>query len=260
MTITLRELQNHLQNYLLTGDLTIADFIVNPAKDERDARLAIYRDGYYICLLAILEKDFTLLKKLIGQQTFEEMGLRYIDAYPSHYFSIKDFGQRLPDFLRTVQPYAEQLHLAELADFLWELNNTLIAADAPVLTTADLMQIPPDAWDELQLKTHPSVKLMTQQWNTTALWQALQQDKPAPKPAHLNKPSYYLIWRKGLTPHYYEIPEEAAWIISALQANKTFSAVCEGLSEWMPEETVAPYLVDRLKNWLNEGIFSQVRY
>lgn len=260
MTTKLRELQENLQAYLLTGDAKIAKDIVNPIQDEIDTRLAIYRDSYYLCLTNILKKDFPLLEKLIGEEAFEVLATAYIDAYPSKYFSIKDFGERVPLFLQTTLPYSQQPYLSELAELGWELDNTLISADAVALTVNDLAKIPQNNWGELQLTTHPSVKLLTQHYNTFELWQALQHDKPLPTVVKLAKPNYCLVWRKELMPYCCVLTAEAACIIRAFQAQQTFAEVCEQLTEYLSPEEVAQYAVNQLVNWLNQGVFSGLKF
>ena len=260
MSSQLRKLQEELQAYLLTGNSKIAEAIVNPAQDEIDTRLAIYRDSYYLCLTNILKEDFPLLEKILGEPAFENLAIAYINQYPSKYFSIKDFGERLPTFLHTTQPYNEQPYLKELAELSWELDNTMVTADALLLTVNDLAAIPQEKWGDLQLNPHPSVKLLTQHYNTFDIWQALKQDKPLPTVTNLLKPTYCLIWRKELTPYCYMLNQEAACIISAFQAQQTFADVCEQLAEYLPAEEVAQYAVNQLVNWLNQGIFSGIKY
>lgn len=258
MSNQLRKLQEELQAYLLTGNPKITEAIVNPVQDEIDTRLAIYRDSYYLCLTNILRKDFPLLEKLLGEQAFEDLAMAYINQYPSKYFSIKDFGERLPSFLQT-QTYSGRPHLKELAELTWELDNTMVTADAPLLTVNDLAAISQEKWGDLQLNLHPSVKLLTQHYNTFDIWQALQQDKPLPTVTELLKPIYCLLWRKELTPYCYVLNQKAACIITAFQAQQTFAEVCEQLTEFLPAEEVAQYVVNQLVNWLNQGIFSELQ-
>ncbi len=255
MTKNLHRLQENLQAYLLTGNSAIAKDIVNPAQDTVDTRLAIYRDSYYLCLLNILRKDFSLLEQVLGEQAFEEVGLAYINAYPSQYFTVNNFALRFPVFLQSVSSYNKYLYLSELAEFIWALNNTLISADAAILTVNDLAQIPPNKWENLQLKMHPSVKLMIQQTNAYEIWQALQQAKPLPEAVKLTQANHCLVWRKDFMPFSSLLTQETAWIIKSLQEDQPFAEICEGLTQWLPEEAVAQYAVNHLINWLNQGLF-----
>ncbi len=300
MTTNLRNLQESLQAYLLTGDTTIAKDIINPAGDQIDTRLAIYRDSYYLCLLNNLKKEFALLEQLLGEQAFEEIGIAYINAYPSQYFTINDFGQRFPDFLRTTSPYNQQPPLSELAELILALNNTLISADTPTITPSDLATIPPHDWGNLTFQTHPSVKLLTQQTNAYEIWQALIQNKQPPKistqsaqkipsegwrvggfPAARSlrarqgaaatgprateaKPLLphlnLLIWRKELTPYSNILTQQSAQLLQTLQSQKTFAEACETLTQSIPEEEIPQYVINQLTNWLNQGIFAAINH
>src|SRR5688500_3647549 len=126
---SLRELQESLQAYLLRNEQSIAKHIIKPKQDIIDARLEIYREHYYISLTDILKKSYENLYRLLGEESFEELSVAYIKAYPSQYYNINEFTQHLPIFLREHKLYAQHLYIAELAEFIYELENTLIKAD-----------------------------------------------------------------------------------------------------------------------------------
>ena len=73
MTVSLRELQENFQAYILAQDKPILDVICT---DEANAieRINVYRVGYSLRLLEVLEKDFPFLKKFVGHDLFEKMG------------------------------------------------------------------------------------------------------------------------------------------------------------------------------------------
>ena len=253
----LRELQEHFVAHLLTNDQKIVKNIGTTKQVSADERLAIYRDTYYLNLVNLLRKDYSLLEDLLGEDAFEQLAVDYIHANPSCYFNANEFGEPLAKFLAKASPYAEQAYLAELAAMCWAWATVLIAADAEALSIEQLAMIPQDAWPQLRLTAHPSVKLLRYTWNAIEYWQAVQQKQPLPTLIKLKKPNYCLIWRKGLQPFYLILPQEAGWALQAFQNGQTFADVCEGLTQQLPEDEVAPYVVSLLTMWLKEGIFAE---
>lgn len=257
---SLKKVQECLQVHMLNDDQEIAQYITGKTPEMIAERLAIYGNGYSARLLEILDSDYGVLAKHLGESKFDQMGLAYIEAYPSHHFSANLYGQSLEKFLATAKPYADQQpHLSQLAGFIWALNSTVDAPDAPLLTMNDLAAIPQDRWADMILSLHPSVALHTSDWNVLSLWQALIQNQEPPAVTKLDKKAYCVVWRKDMQPYYCSLPEEEAWVIQALQKQQSFGEICDGLLQWYPEDQVATNAVNLLLRWLNDAMLSDVR-
>lgn len=256
--IALRQLQENLQAHLLTQDEQIAAEISKPTQDTVAERLAIYSHGYQLRLLEVLGVNYAMLAKLLGAEAFDQLGRAYIAAHPSRFFSVDQMGQYLSQFLATTAPYQQQLHLSELANLLWALDKTIDAVDAPVLTAQDLAAIAEDSWPEMRLGLHPSVQLLSFQHNTVALWQALTNDHDLPA-VQQTATNYCVVWRKEIQPFYCVVNTEESWVLQALQQQRSFEEICEGLLQWLSDEEVAQYAVNLLLRWLNDGMLSSIK-
>lgn len=254
----LRELEKNFQTHVLSGDHAVDSAITGNTAEQVATRLAVYSNGYRWRLLEVLELDYRLLAKLLGEKAFDQLGFEYIDAYPSHSFSIDIFAQYLPQFLTEKKPYCEQLHLSELADFIWALNVAIDAADASILTAQELAAVRQESWPEMRLTLHPSLQLLTYHWNVVDLWRALSDDKTLPEIVKLEKPQAVIVWRKAIQPFYALLDEKEVFVLQALQQEKTFEVVCEGLLQWLPEEEIAQYAVNLLLRWINDGMISRI--
>lgn len=252
----LRELQETFQSHLLTDNPAISNFITGASPEMVQERLAIYNNGYYSCLLETLDAYYSLLEKLMGEDDFLAMGEAYIQSYPSHYFSIDLFGQHLAEFLAKTKPYSEKLYLSELADFIWKLNSTIDAADAPTLTMEQVTAIPQENWPQICIKLHPSATLVKTQWNILPIWQALLQNQEVPTLEQ--KSSHILVWRKDMQPYYTTVTPEEAEVFKALKNQQNFGEICENLVEYVAEDQVASFVVNLLIRWLNNNMLSEV--
>ena len=236
----LQKVQESLQAHLLTDDPEIAKYITGKNQEMVEERLAIYNSGYYARLLEVLESDYGVIAKLLGEYKFEQLGLAYITANPSRHFSANVYGQYMEKFLATSEPYAQQPHLSELASFIWALNCTVDAPDGPLLTTNDLATIPQDRWADMILSLHPSVALHSSDWNVLPVWQALIQNQQPPAITKHDKKAYCAVWRKDMQPYYCSLPKKKLGSCKRYNSNNLlvrFAMVCyDGTQRtWWPQ-------------------------
>jgi len=247
----------NLQAYVLDQDPAIETQVVGETSKLKRERLDVYREGYALRLLEILEKNFPVLRKLMGEELFEKLGRAYITAYPSHHFSIRYFGRYFSKFLSSsadVQP-----EYVDVALFEWTLETVMESPDAPQLTFETMSAIPPEAWANLQLVTHPSLQVVPFFYNAPKIWQAVQHETEMPEIKFNETPNQWLIWRFNRQAYFCPVSPEQLWMLNALQSGKSFSAVCEGLCEFLTEEEVTQFAAETLRNWIVEGVFSEYK-
>jgi hypothetical protein len=235
--LKLPEVEKYLQSHLLVGDPTIASVITGASAEQVAERLAIYSNGYRWRLLEALEADYLLLQKFLGDLV----------------------GQYLAKFLAETKPYSAQPYLSELAQFIWALNETIDAADAPLITAAELAALPQNSWPDMRLVFHPSLTLLTCEWNTVPVWQALATEQAVPAAMKLTTAASVIVWRKAIQSYYNVLDQKEVWALQALQQGQTFDAVCEGLLQWWSEDEVAQQAVNLLLRWINDGIISEIK-
>jgi hypothetical protein len=254
MTMSLRELQEQFQAYVLEQDPALFKLIDSNLADSVE-RVDVYRKGYSLRLLESLENDYCVLRGHVGPEIFEDLGRKYINNYPSNNFSICIFGRHFSQFL------AGEGHKlwSEMADFEWALGYVLDAADAPVLTLAELGTVAGEDWPNLQFTLHPSVHFYKYSSNAPQITYALMVEQEAPE-SHIDEnTSDWVIWRFELKPFFESISEAKFWMLGAIEQGKTFAEICEGLCQWFSEEEVAQYAASVLGSWINMGMIATFR-
>lgn len=251
----LRELQEELQNYVLQKDVAIENEIVAPSDMPAERRLHIYRNAYYLRLIEILENDFFVLHKIMGPKPFNGMMRDYIDAYPSHHYSVRWVGKHLGKFLKN-KPGCHPAY-SELAEFEWALNKALFSSLESVLELTDLANIPPESWGDLQLKLHPSVQLLSCSYNTSERWRSVHEEDQDIDIVRLDHPQHHVIWCKDNEAYFLIISEEQNRLLSAIRKGESFGTLCESMLEFFPEETVVQWVANTLHLWVTEKIFSK---
>ncbi len=251
----LRHTLEHFQNFILDQHNNIDAEIVGANADFRLERLDVYYAAYGLRLLEALVRAYPALKKYMGEELFDKLGYLYIEKYPSHHFSIRYFGRQFSEFLAT-QPEITPI-MVELAKFEWALASALDAADGPQLTLPDLAALPPEAWADLILITHPSTSLLTLSYPTPKLWKSLVSDAEQPVLSLEEETTHWLIWRFNQAAHYLFMNKEQLALIQAIQTGEPFSEICVNLCEYLGEDKVVAFAAENLRNWISEGLFSQ---
>ncbi len=256
---TLRRLQEDFQGYLLARDERMHPHVVGSAQVGAGERLAIYADAYRLRLLEALDTDYPGLHTLLGDDEFDAMGRAYIAAHPSVHFSLRWFGDRMSEFLHTVEPYSKYPAFTEMAAFEWAKSGAFDAADAALCSVADMAAIPPDAWPGLRFVPHSSLRRLDLRWNVPTLWKTIDTGQEPPALEENDYPIAWLVWRQDLLTYFRSLNVDEAWALDALQRGETFAAICEGLSEWVDAQNVALHAAGLLKQWLTDGLISEIR-
>jgi Putative DNA-binding domain len=255
----LANLQHTLQTHLLEADEQILNQLALPVKGTIHERLAVYSNAYAWRLIDALEQEYGLLAKLLGDEGFTELAEAFIDSYPSQFYSIAKFGERLAQFLAEYLPYSERPYLSELAQLIKALVTSLEAADAPFLNFEALASVAEQNWPSLCFKFHPSVQYFSFNYNSYMIWEALVQEKSVPE-VHMTK-SHCVVWRKGLQSYAVALTEVEALVLNRLQQGFCFADVCEAVYDkgFMRESQAASFVAHLLANWLNNHLFSEVQ-
>ncbi len=255
---SLQDVQLAFKRYLFNEDNDIASRIVNTPGFDSHQRLSIYGNAYRSRLIEALSIDYSALHNLLGNDEFHQLGLDYIEFYPSTYYSLRWFGQNLPHFLKTDETYKNRVWLGELAEFEWTFVNAFDAKDVKIVEIDDAAQIPPDSWPGLKITLHPSVYWITCSWNCFAIWKAIKNASEIPVPQQLQDPVSFLIWRQGLDTRYRSIEPDEKVALEAVQEGNNFAELCEELVVYLRPEETALRAASLLKTWLAEGLVGEL--
>ena len=96
----LAELQQKFQACVMQPQLAKETAWVSASgRATPETQVAIYRHAYRVRLKEVLANDYPAVLMAVGDESFEQFAIRYIDKYPSHFFSLRDFGLQMPAFI-----------------------------------------------------------------------------------------------------------------------------------------------------------------
>ncbi|MEA3275452.1 MAG: DNA-binding domain-containing protein [Pseudomonadota bacterium] len=255
----LRRLQGDFLDALLRGGESFQARIVDAGPLDAGQRLGIYSNAYRARLIDALSDAYPSLHTLLGDEGFQTLGMAYIDARPSHHFSIRWFGDGLSAYLAKSLDYADIPVLAEMAAFEWALRDAFDAADRPTIGREDLQRIGPDDWADVSFRLHPSVRRLNLSWNVPQLWNAIDQGARPIKPEKNDYPIGWAIWRRGLQTFFRSLDVDEAWALDIAGEGKCFGDICAGLPEWVDELNAPQRAAGLIARWVEDALISEIR-
>jgi hypothetical protein len=250
----LARIQGEFQQYLLRGTRAIEAHVAGSARVPVETRLGIYAGAYGSRLIDALGSSYPALAALLGEADFRTLGAEYVRAHDSPYFSIRDYGDALEEFLRTHADYAGVPLLAELACFEWALCAVFDAADAEPLSAAALARVAPADWAQLRFTFHPSVRRLALAWNAPQLWKALIEGGERPELRVAAEPVEWLAWRQDLKTYFRSLPAGEAAAFDAARSGQSFGELCELLAAVHGSGQAPAEAAALLAGWLAAGL------
>lgn len=253
----LAQLQADFQAYLYDDvkGAAFKKYIVNDKKVGVKKRLSIYYDAYRLRIIEAIASSYPNLKALLGDDLFDKTARTYIDQYPSTFRNMRWVGDKLNEHL--IKNLPQHPIAAEMATFEWALGLAFDAEDIPILTLQDLGDIPPENWANLQFQLHPSVQLLTLEWNVLAVWQALNAEETLPNLAKINAPC--LVWRQNMNSYFRSLSGEELDALQQVQRGETFGDLCAQL-EIAHQEQASLQAAQFLAGWIEIGILKPLRF
>lgn len=222
MSVSVLSLQLQFQQHLLGGGDGAEWLVGTPAR--RSLGLGIYANAYRLRLLDTLSEAYQKTQVVMGEAAFEAAAFGYITSHPPTTRSLRWYGDRFAGHLAEWHPEAPAW--AELARLDWALRTAFDGPDSAALDAAALGALEPEAWATLRLVPVPTAELLVLGHNTVAVWQALDDDEHPPPLAAAPIEVDWLVWRKGLQPHFRSLHRVEAVLLRAMLDGGSFAQAC----------------------------------
>jgi hypothetical protein len=248
-----------LQAGILAGDCAIEREIQGEDDDFRSVRLGIYHDAYRLRLVEVLGKDYPVLRKYLGDESFDGAALAYLTAHPSTFRNVRWFGRRFAEFLRSTPPHAQRPMLAELAQFEWSLGLAFDAAESEPVRFEEVAAVPAQLWPEMRFLPQAALHVLDLSTNAVAIWKKIAGEDGLEVQTP-TEPVSWALWRKDHTPFFRSLERDEAWALKALLAYESFESICDGLCQWTAEGNAAARAAGVLRNWVDEGWIAKLAF
>lgn len=195
-------------------------------------RFAIYRNNVRASRTEALRQGFPVLAQLLGADYFTALAAVFILQHPPRSAALQEYGAELADYIVRFQPLSALGYLADIARLEWARLCAFHAADAPVLSLADMDLASLSERLEQPLHWHPSVTLLRSEHPLYRLWASQQGTTTAPT-AQDWPAENVLVWRQGLQLRTEPLDAVSVQLLQlATQANCLPAALAEH-PEWL---------------------------
>lgn len=250
----LAELQQCFQEAILIENPTPGLFAVEGAAFP--GGVSVYLGAYRSRLTAALRDNFPVLHRALGDEAFATLASTYIDEHPSHFRSIRWFGDALVEVLAATPELLPHAALVDIARMDWAMRAAFDAANATPMAMHDLAALQPEDWAGQRFTPVPSLQVLDLEWRVEPIWKALNDDAEAATEEPQLLPHAVLVWRPVLDCCWRSADACEAAVLRALMHTTTFAECCtliaeSGVSE--PAKAAAGFL----QRWISEGLLVQ---
>lgn len=251
----LLKIQTQFQQYLEGENEDLIEHIVNTEDALAEHRLAAYYNAYRARLIEAIAFDFPTVSAFLGEDKFNLLVLNYIKAFPSEYKSVRWVAQNLSQFIQQQNKFENQIFLTELIDFEWTQSLVFDETNPDTIFSIEQMAlIEPHNWPSLRFNFISSLKPLDLHHNVVQFWNAQDTQQAFPDIFYDVIPIRWIIWRKGLDPHWRSLDVHEAWALESMIHGSTFAEICEGLEEWIDSEHIAITAAGFLKQWIEDEL------
>jgi hypothetical protein len=234
-------------------------------------RLEIYNRAYFARLLECLREEYPVLVHALGEDTFDEFAVDYLQKHPSRSYTLNQLGAGFPAYL--AQSRADEVDLEGSAGGGWAdffidlavLERTFAEVfDGPGVEgqsppkTEELCNIALERWSDVRVRPVCCLRLLRLRYPVHGYYTAVRKGRdpavPRPRTTHLAVTRRnYVVRRYTLSRAQYALLEELVAGQPVGEAVKrAVQATRRGSKAW------AARLWQWFRNWTAEGLFASV--
>jgi hypothetical protein len=135
---------------------------------------AVYRNNVAASLINVLAARFPVVVRLIGEEAFRALALRFIALHPPRSPVLLGYGAGFPEFLRSLSETAMADYLADIARLEVARGHAYHAADAEPVAAERFAQVTADQLPHLKVLLHPSLTLLRSRFPVVSAWEINQ--------------------------------------------------------------------------------------
>lgn len=244
------DIQSDVSNALQNSDADPPQSVRSLAGNTRPVkRFNVYRNNVALSLINVLQDNFPVTEKIVGEDFFRTMARDYArDNLPQSPVMI-EYGADFPGFIKAFKPAASLPYLADVASLEWARSKAFNAADRTPQTIEAMAGFSEQDIPSIGFTMHPSVSLIKSPWPIVTIWQAHQQDEESQGISKLmmNKTDENgecaLVIRPHLDVLIHNLTPSTYGFLQSLNDKQTFGEAVENALELDPSFDISSNLV-----------------
>lgn len=221
--------------------------------DSQRPGLAVYLNNYRSQLLACLASSYPVTRSLLGEDTFEALAARHIDACAPHSWTLDAYADGFPRALSEQLP--TEPHIAELAALELALATAFVGADATPIDSARLADVD---WESAVLRLAPTFTFLRVTTNADVFWSAISDKQSPPRAERLHENAWLAIWRSDFVSRFRTALPAEAIVFERVREGLPFGRICTELVQMLGEAAGTAAAGAALGRWLADGVVVSV--
>jgi hypothetical protein len=236
---SLRDLQAAMAADLLAPRPPRRTGYLQASAAEGPLRLGVYRNNLRSAFQAALEAAYPVVRQLVGDNYFRLLARRYLHAHPARGGAMATYGEAFAELLAVQPELAALPWVAHTARLEWCRQRCGLAAEAPVLATAELAAVPMERIPALRFRFADSSSRLDSRWPVDEVWAAHRDGDPGRANVDAG-PVSLLLHRRGGGVVCRRLDAAERAFIDALSAGAPLEAACEAAGAgadpvaWLP--------------------------
>ncbi len=149
-------------------------FLRNASSRRAASAFAIYRNNVAASLINVLAARFPVIVRLVGEDSFQALGHRFVALYPPRSPVLMTYGEGFPEFLRCLGATSSADYLADIARLEVARGHAYHAAEAEPVAAGRFAELTQERLPALQVLLHPSVTLLRSKFPVVSAWEGNQ--------------------------------------------------------------------------------------
>ncbi len=199
-------------------------------------RLSVYNQQYWYRLLTVLQKDFPLLRHLLGCWHLNRLSTDYLTMYPSKSPNLNNLADKMLEFLDKNKHWGTEINRT-VAVFELQYSRSFVEAEREVFAPKSLSTAEAAALASQALHFQPSFALFHHHWDIAENYFKARQDESDELELSL-KPveQYWAMYRDGTQISLEPLDSLAFKLLSLLHQGEALESACESVAEKLESE------------------------
>lgn len=231
-------------------------------------RLGIYNGAYYARLLECLREEYPVFRHAVGEDSFDEFAVGYLQKYPSRSYTLNRLGANFPRYLAETCPAEEPGtaatswpgFLIDLAILEWTYSEVFDGSGVEgeqLLDVAELLAVPPQRWPDVRLVLVPCFRLVRLRYPVHEYYTAVRKNEEATPPVLAE--TFLAITRRNHVVRRYALTRPQYQLLSALAARESLAeAIGQAAVAADAPDPLAADLRQWFSSWAAEGFFRAI--
>jgi uncharacterized protein (UPF0276 family) len=244
---TLAPTQTAMFEWITAGAEPVgAEALVHGGALSAEERVGIYSEMYWLRMRDALREDFPSIVRELGDEDFEVLVAKYLQAHRSTHFSLSMAGRQMASFLETMTvegaPYLSSLAALERAR-----TECFVAPDSAVLELGALQALA-SAFATARLVPGASLQVLTLSHDVVSRVSDGEANVEARK-------THVVVWRRDWRVLHAEVAADEADALRRVLAGQGVAEVCEAFVE---REDPAGAAFAAIGSWVSEGMMASL--